>query len=455
MAYDEQSAAFEIGRLRVALRLAEQRIAALEQQLAEALAALEEARRTTARQAAPFRREEHKKIAADQRKKPGRKPGHRGSSRSIPQHIDQELEAPLRSCPQCGGEVTDRAPLVQWIEEIPPIRPHVTRLVTWRGACPCCGEVRSTHPLQTSTAQGAAAVQLGPRALSLAALLNKQLGLTMRKTCRVLKKLLGLAITPGGLSQAIDRVANKTEADYDALQATIRGSDVVYSDETSWWVGEPGWWLWTFTTPTTTLYRVEHSRAGQVARETLGDEFAGMLVSDCLNVYDGLNCRKHKCIAHHQRAIRQARDRPDTPDKSYLQQWKLLFKASIALWKTRPTMPVEAFAEERARLEAAFDRLLHQPVTQPGDVAVQNRLLKQWPHLLGCLQEPLAEPTNNRAERSLRPAVIARKLSCGNRTERGRRSWEILASLAATCHQQADDFVDWLAPKLSLCPHAG
>lgn len=454
MAYDEKSAALEIARLRDALRQAEERIASLERQLSETLAALDEARRMAARQAAPFRREDKKKVAAGERKKPGRKPGHRGSSRSIPRRIDQKIETPLPCCPQCGGEVSDRAPLVQWIEEIPPIRPRVTRLVTWRAKCPCCGEVRSTHPLQTSLAQGAAGVHLGPRALSIAALLNKQLGLPMRKTCGVLKKLLGLAITPGGLSQAVDRVANKTEADYDALLATIRGSEVVYSDETSWWVGGPGWWLWTFTTPTATLYRVEQSRAGQIARDTLGDEFAGMLVSDCLNVYDSLTCRKHKCIAHHQRAIRQARDRPDTRDESYLRQWRLLFTATTALWKARPTIPVAAFTEERARLEAAFDRMLHQPVTQPGDVAVQNRLLKQWPHLLGCLSEPFAEPTNNRAERSLRPAVIARKLSCGNRTERGRRTWEILASLAATCQQQADDFVDWLTPKLSLCPQA-
>ena len=106
-------------------------------------------------------------------------------------------------------------------------------------------------------------------------------------------------------------------------------------------------------------------------------------------------------------------------------------------------------------METTVDRLLHQTVTQPGDVAVQNRLLKQWPHLLGCLHERATEPTNNRAERSLRPAVIAGKLSCGNRTERGRRTWEILASLATTCQQKTDDFVDWLAPKLSLDPHAG
>ena len=351
--------------------------------------------------------------------------------------------------------MTDRAPLVQYIEEIPPLRPVVTRLVTWTANCLVCGEIRSTHPLQTSTAGGAASVQLGPRALAVAALLNKQLGVTMRKTCQTLRKLLGLTITPGGLSQALDRAAGKVETDYDALLRTIRTSDVVYADETSWWVSEPGWWLWTFTTPAATLYRVEKSRASEIAKETLGEAFDGMLVSDCLNVYDSLACRKHKCIAHHQRAIAHARDRPDTNDESYLQQWKLLFKAVTALWKARPAMPEAAFVEERARIQATVERLLKQSVSQAGDVAVQNRLLKQWPHLLGCLEEPAAEPTNNRAERSLRPAVIARKISCGNRTERGRRTWEILASLASTCQQNADEFVDWLAPKLSLVPHAG
>ncbi len=455
MGYDERATALEIARLRKELAAAFEQIAALERQLAEMGSALADAQRANARQAAPFRREEKRKVPTEQQKKPGRKLGHPGACRKIPDVVDQEVEVPLPCCPHCQGKVTDRAPLVQWIEEIPPVRPVVTRLVTWQANCPRCGEVRSTHPLQTSTAGGAAAVQLGPRALSIATLLNKQLGVTMRKTCQALGKLLGLSLTPGGLSQALDRAASKTETDYHALLQTIRASDAVYADETSWWVGEPGWWLWTFTTPTTTLYRVEKSRGSQVARETLGEDFAGMLVSDCLNVYDSIQCRKHKCIAHHQRAIASARDRPDTEDDSYLQQWKLLFKTVTALWKARAAMPDRAFTEERTRIEAWCQRLLDQSVTQPGDVAVQNRLLKQQPHLLGCLHDPAAEPTNNRAERSLRPAVIARKLSCGNRTLRGRRTWEILASLAASCQQNSDDFVDWLAPRLSLNPHAG
>lgn len=106
------------------------------------------------------------------------------------------MEVPLACCPHCHGAVEDLAPLTQYIEEIPPIRPHVTRLVARSAKCPTCGEVRSTHPLQTSVGQGAAGVQLGPRALALAAMLNKKLGLTMRKTCSVQKQLCGLSITP-------------------------------------------------------------------------------------------------------------------------------------------------------------------------------------------------------------------------------------------------------------------
>ena len=82
MAYDEQSAALEIARLRKELAAAQDRIASLEQQLAEALSALSEAQRIAARQAAPFRRDKEKKVPPGERKRPGRKPGHRGAYRS-------------------------------------------------------------------------------------------------------------------------------------------------------------------------------------------------------------------------------------------------------------------------------------------------------------------------------------------------------------------------------------
>ncbi len=458
MHYDELQAALAIAKLqaenrelREQLRQALERGDRLADENEQLQKRLEELEREAARQAAPFRRRERKKVDPAHKKRPGRKPGHPGAYRAVPDHVDDEVEVPLPCCPQCGGHVENRTPLTQYIEELPPVEPHVTRLVTWSAKCPACGEVRSTHPLQTSVGQGAAKVQLGPRALALAALLNKKLGLTMRKTCAVLRKLGGLSITPGGLAQSLARVAGKVEPEYAQLGQQVRISKAVFADETSWWVGGPGWWLWVFTTPQgLTFYRVDEGRGSQVVREVLGDEFGGILVSDCLSSYDPVDYRKHKCIAHHLQAIKKARERPDTVDLSYLDAWTELFQQVIALYHQRDEFSAEEFAEQRSALSTRVDELLNRSCTQPGDVSVQNRLLKQQAHLLGCLEDPAAEPTNNRAERALRPAVIARKLSCGNRTETGRRVWQILSSLAATCDGLALDFIDFITARLPL-----
>lgn len=444
----------QICRLQEQVRVLSVRVEQLERENRQLREQLGDAERAAARQAGPFRREPRRKVPESQKKRPGRGQGHAGANRAVPKQVDEQVDVPLSGCPKCGGPLTDVLALEQYIEEIPPVRPHVTRLVTYSGECACCGEVHSTHPLQTSRAGGAAKVQLGPRALAFGAFLNKRLGLSMRNTCRVLEQF-GLRLTAGGLSQALVRMADRLGDWFEGLGEDLRRSHAVFADETSWWVGGPGWWLWTFTTPQTTVYQVAESRGSQVVREMLGDEFRGVLVSDCLASYDPIDCRKHKCIAHHLRAIAEALKRPDTPDATYLSGWKRLFAAVTALWRAQPEMPPAAFLAERARIESAVKRLLDQPLRQPGDVAIQNRLLKQQPHLLGCLYDPAVEPTNNRAERALRPAVIARKISCGNRTDQGRACWEILTSLAQTCHQRGLNFIDELTARLPLATTPG
>lgn len=272
--------------------------------------------------------------------------------------------------------------------------------------------------MQTSTATGAAKAQIGPRAHAAAAALNKQFGLTMRKTCRVLRLFAGLVLSPGGLAQAVQRTAAKVQPAFDNLVADVRTAGAVFADETSWYVGAPGYWLWTFTTADATVYHVDKSRGRQVVLDMLGEGFAGILVSDCLASYENLPYRTHKCIAHHQKAIAEARARPGTDDPSHLDEWKLLFTMVNALWKHRESLGEGEFARQRGSLESWLERMLAEPRTQPGDVAIQQRIGKRRAVVLGCLDDPAAEPTNNRAERSLRdPGVIARKLSCGNKTE--------------------------------------
>lgn len=268
---------------------------------------LEQLEKAAARQAAPFRiADKHRKASPG---KPGRKPGHPGAHRSIPDHVDEEIVVPLTQCPDCGQAVQQSRAVVQYIEELPVLRPKVIKLITHQADCAHCQkEIRSTHPLQVSLAEGAASVQLGPAALGLAAELNKKHGLTMRKTCAVLRQLFGLGLSPGGLSAALERLARKLGPAYERLRARLRDGPYVHSDETSWWVGGPGHWLWVFARKDATVYRVAPGRGRNIVLETLGQDYAGVLVSDCLSVYDEVNARQQKCYSHHLKAVSKALD---------------------------------------------------------------------------------------------------------------------------------------------------
>jgi hypothetical protein len=430
-------------QLRAQVATLEARLREFEDQQRGLRERVEAAERTAARQAAPFRRDPQQRTQVP--KPPGRPIGHRGTCRPVPSQVDAEVAIPLVACPTCGGPVTRVRPCVQYIEELPPVRPHVTRLTTHVGHCPHCARaVRSTHPRQVSGAVGAAGVHLGPRAQALAADLHTRLGLTMRRTCEVLRTVGGLTLTPGGLAQALARLAQGLQPAYDALRGAIRAGPVVHSDETSWWVGGPAW-LWVAATPETTLYQVAQTRGRAVIAEVLGATFEGVLVSDCLAVYDGLPVRQHKCYAHHLKALRQTQAEGPAP---LAHQWDVVLQAAMVL-KTLD-VPEAVRAEQRRRLEAWADRLVGTPPATAHEAAVCRRLARHRDHLFTFLDHPAVGATNNLAERQLRPAVIARKLSCGNKTPRGARTWQVLASLAATATQRRTSFLDLVAQSVTL-----
>jgi transposase len=431
--------------LRVQIASLHQQLEVKTKRIAELQAALEAAQRAAHRQAAPFRLEPQKRAVTP--KRPGRKRGHPGAFRRKPDHIDEDIEVQLCSCPHCGGtQFKDQHTLEQLIEDIPPVRPHVTRLTTYQGTCVRCGQsLRSTHPLQMSLAIGAAGVQLGPRALALAADLNKAKGLSMRKACAVLRDGFGLQLSSGGLSQALDRLATKVKPQYDAIATELRQAPVVHSDETSWWVAGPGWWLWVFTTQLLTFYVVAQSRGRELLSDILGKDFGGVLVSDCLAIYDEATALQHKCYAHHLKAIRKAKALHPQQGEGFLCEVEAMLRAAVALQQQKAELSPETFSALRQALEHKALQLLEPPRSEPNEEAVRNRLNKQRDHLFTFLDHEGVDATNNLAERQLRPAVIARKISCGNKTKKGARTWQILTSLAATCAQRATSFIADLA----------
>jgi transposase len=413
------------------------------QELSQQLEKLEQAQRAAFRQAAPFRREEKDRV--EQPKRPGRKAGHPGSYRPRPQHIDHTIEVPLCDCPDCGGNSLLEKQLVeQFIEELPPVRPVVTQLKTYVAFCPACQkEVRSTHPLQMSIATGAAGTHLGPNAVGTLAELKSK-GLSLRKVCALSQTLFSLKLTPGGLSHALRRTGKKCEPAYQALKEEARGSTVVHADETSWWLQNRQAWLWVFATPTTTLYVIDEGRGRDVAIEILGVAFAGVLVSDCLAIYNDLNLLQQKCYSHHLKAIKEACLAHPEQGAGYLANVKALLQGAMALKKAQPDMAEEDFVLRRKGLDVAATALLSEPRPQPTEERVRKRLSKQSDHLFTFLDYKEVDATNNLAERQLRPAVISRKISCGNKTGAGAQTWQILNSLAATCVQRGLSFLNFV-----------
>ena len=154
----------------------------------------------------------------------------------------------------------------------------------------------SSHPRQMSTASGCAGVQLGARAVAVAAELKHGLGLTLRKTCRALNVMGGLRVSPGGLAQAFQRAAEKLAAEEEKLRTQVLAAPVVHTDETSWWQNGPCS-LWVFTTPESqnqkavTLYRVVAHRDRATLQSIIPSDWPGLLVSDCLAVYDTATAR--------------------------------------------------------------------------------------------------------------------------------------------------------------------
>lgn len=414
-------------------------------QVAKLTEQIDQLERSQHRQAAPFRREASKKKTDP--KRPGRKGGHNPAWRQPPEQIDQQIEVPLEGCPKCGGPLGEVSPIEQIIEEIPPITPRCYQLTTYRGQCPQCGPVQSTHPLKTSEAQGAANVQLGPRAKAIALDLNYGYGLSKRKTQAVMDQVCGLSASASGWHYACWRMAQKCEDDYQRLIRQARQADYLHSDETSWYMGSPKSWLWVFTNADQTLYKVADSRGRQVIQQVIGTGYQGVLISDCLNIYDDVNPVQQKCYAHHLKAIKAAKQTHPENGNGFLQATESLLKTAMLVGQLRDELPHSAYHQACQRLETRASHLLGPARGDPVEEKVANRLRKQRDHLFTFLYEPGVDPTNNLAERQLRPAVIARKVSCGNKTRKGADTWQTLTSLIVTNSQNGINNLDYFREK--------
>jgi transposase len=396
---------------------------------------LDDARRALHRQAAPFSRGVPRRPPRRSGRKPGAAYG-RKAHRAPPTHLDETLEAPLPpACPDCGGPVTLTRYATQYQEDLPVVRPQVRAFHIAVGQCAGCGRrVQGRHPLQVSDALGAAAAQLGPTAITLAVVLNKQLGLPLGKIATLFRERFGLTITGGGLVQAIRRAARRAEPTYAALRETIRGSPVVTPDETGWKVAARLQWLWAFATPDTTVYAIQPGRGFEEAATVLGVDYRGVLVRDGWAPYRRFDQAIHQtCLAHLLRRcrtlIRDHRERRFAPRVQRLLQHALRVRDH----HHRGRMSPHGVAVARGHLEHQLNALINRPGSRRVTRNFAAHLAIEFPAVFTFLLEPDAiDATNWRAEHALRPAVVTRKVCGGNRSTRGAHTQEVLASVLRT-----------------------
>jgi transposase len=274
------------------------------------------------------------------------------------------------------------------------------------------------------------------------------MGVPYRKVERVFSVGYGLEVSPGGLARGGQRLARQAKPTYEQLIQVLRESAVANADETSWKIGGGKAWLWVFTNQEVTVYTIDPTRAHGVVERVLGEEFDGVLGCDCFPAYDPLPYRQQKCLGHLLNRCSKIALLESGEAVAYSQKVAHLLRRAIQLKERKGEMSPHGYRVARGRLEAALDRLLAEEnadSSSPPDPEIAKLiklLTKQRPHLLTFLYVDEVDATNNISERRIRPAVIVRKISAGNRSDRGADTHAILTSIIQTCRQQERDFLD-------------
>ena len=345
-----------------------------------------------------------------------------GRRRDIPGRI--VLHAPA-VCPACAaplarGRVVGRRQVI----DLPPVRAEIVEHRVLERTCRQCG-TRCRGVMPDLGEEVGDHRRVAWPVVAWVATLRTKLRLPLAQLQWLLDRGWGVRLSVGALSALVAETARAGQPAYEALLAEARASPVVHIDETSWRENGRNGWVWTLTTATSRLFHFARSRAGTVADRLLGETGLGVVVSDFYGAYDHLERVQQRCWAHLLRDVHALTEAhaDDTGVIAWAAGVRAIYERAVAWADAATAAQTRPILRERARDGFQADLVAHCRA-QPGDgpqAVLCARIDRYQADLFTFVADPAVPPTNNAAERALRPLVVARKISGGTRSPRGQR----------------------------------
>lgn len=381
--------------------------------------------------------------------------GHPPWRRPEPRHSDRRVHVPApKTCPHCQSD--DLAPHpevythVQEDVALPP-QPQVTQYDHDQCWCFQC-----RRPVYQAGPGELLGCQIGPVTRAVAIHLRYDLQIPYRKVRHILKDLFGMPMVPVSAMNFDRQATRKGQPLYEDLRIKLQQSPVAHADETSWREDGQGHYVWYGGHQNLAFFQITPDRTSDSAVQLLGSEFAGVLVSDAYAAYNAVEPRHWQtCWAHISRTAKELLEQlrltdppfPAPQSQRFLKRLRRLARDLChlgALQRQRQLTPAAA----RARipmLQQRLKRIARGPLEYAPAQTLRARLLqKDYDKLFTFLHQRNVEPTNNHAERSIRPHVIMRKICGGTRSPAGSQSHAVLPSLLQTAQRQGKNPVAFL-----------
>ena len=384
------------------------------------------------------------------RRKPGGQPGHPGHCRPLVplERVNQVVELVPDACHHCHRRLPARGrtmtgePRRHQVTELPPIEAHITEYQCPQVVCPACG--KATHAPLPEDVEG----QFGPQLTALIAYLTVVCRLPRQVVRRLMEGVLQIPISVGSTQHAWEETSAAVAPIYQELEQALPRQPVLNVDETGHRTKGAKRWLWTLVAPTFVFYQIATSRGAAVLRQLLGERFAGVLCSDRLQTYLTYTaaCRQ-LCWAHGIRNVLSAQELAKTAaGQRFCREALAHTRRVFRLWhrfrgdpeaRGAPLTRTQLIRKVRPIAKKLF-ALANQHLNA-GDKDVRNLAWAFMEHhewFFTFVKKKGVEPTNNVAERALRPAVQWRKVSFGTRSAEGELAVARLLTITRTCQLQ-------------------